>query len=213
LGSLRLGIVPAAGKSERFGGTLKELLPYEGESFLRRTVRILMARCDYVVVITNPQKIAAHSWELAPFGNVYLVVQQGTNLLAAIKSVTLKADYYLFAMPDTLFSDFPKEIDESKFMIGLFNTTEGHKFGVWNGMIDDKNPENEGLPKKAWGLLGWPYSAMQILRETYLTEHTEAFNLALELTPHETFQMDYYYDIADFESYRELVSKHFKASF
>ena len=165
------------------------------------------------MVITNPQKIAAHSWELAPFGNVYLVVQQGTNLLAGIKSVTLKADYYLFAMPDTLFSDFPKEIDESKFLVGLFDTTEGQKFGVWDGMIDDKNPENQGLPKKAWGLLGWPYSVMQILRETYLTDHTEAFNLALELTPHETFQMDHYYDIADYEAYRELVSKYFKAPF
>ena len=209
-----IGIVPAAGKSERFGGMLKELLPYEDESFLRRTIRILRARCDYVVVITNPQKIMQHSWELAPFGNVYLVVQQGTNLLAGIKSVNLKADYYLFAMPDTLFSDFPKEIDESKFLVGLFDTIEGHKFGVWHeGQFDDKNPNNKGLSEKAWGLLGWPYSVMQILRETYLTDHTEAFNLALELTLHETFQMDYYYDVADFESYRELVSKHFKASF
>ena len=206
-----VGIVPAAGKAERFGGLLKELLPWDsGESLLHRTVRILWKVSDAVVVISNPDKIAQHAQELEGFSNVCFVLQNGDTLLSGIRSVTLEADYYFFAMPDTVFPEtvFPHPPHLSFMMIGLFDTLEGHRYGVWrDSRIDDKNPENRGQFLKAWGVLGWPQSVMRILYETYLTHHTDALNLALEQVKHYTIQMDYYHDVADHEAYRDLVAR------
>ena len=206
-----VGIVPAAGKAERFGGLLKELLPWDtGESLLHRTVRILWTVSDAVIVISNPDKIAQHAQELEGFSDVYFVLQDGDTLLSGIRSVTLEADYYFFAMPDTVFPEniFPDSPDLNFMMVGLFDTIEGHRYGVWrDGRIDDKNPENRGQLLKAWGVLGWPQSVMKILHETYLTNHTDALNLALEQVKHYTIQMDSYHDVADYEAYRDLVAR------
>jgi len=213
---LIVGIVPAAGKAERFGGLLKELLPWDtGESLLHRTVRILWTVSDAVIVISNPDKIAQHAQELEGFSDVYFVLQDGDTLLSGIRSMTVEADYYFFAMPDTVFPEnifpeniFPDSPDLNFMMVGLFDTIEGHRYGVWrDGRIDDKNPENRGQLLKAWGVLGWPQSVMKILHETYLTNHTDALNLALEQVKHYTIQMDSYHDVADYEAYRDLVAR------
>ena len=211
-----VGIVPAAGKAERFGGLLKELLPWDtGESLLHRTVRILWTVSDAVIVISNPDKIAQHAQELEDFSDVYFVLQDGDTLLSGIRSMTVEADYYFFAMPDTVFPEnifpeniFPDSPDLNFMMVGLFDTIEGHRYGVWRGgRIDDKNSENRGQLLKAWGVLGWPQSVMKILGETYLTHHTDALNLALEQVKHYTIQMDSYHDVADYEAYRDLVAR------
>jgi hypothetical protein len=207
-----IGIVPAAGRAVRFGGTLKELLPWEGGHLLGNTVTILQQYCENVIVITRPDKIMQHAQALEGYGATF-VLQEGDNLLSGLKSITWDSDYYLFAMPDTVFplDAFPETFDMSKFQIGLFNTTEGHKFGVWRedddgGWIGDKHPENKDIPRQAWGLLGWPRAAMQILRDTYLKEHTDAFNLAIAEVGYETFPMAYYLDLADFDQYREALN-------
>ena len=175
---------------------------------LHRTVRILWQFSDAVVVISNPNKIAQHAQELEGFSNVYFVLQNGDTLLSGIRSVTLEADYYFFAMPDTVFPEtvFPHPPHPSFMMLGLFDTLEGHRYGVWrDGRIDDKNPENRGQLLKAWGVLGWPQSVMKILGETYLTNHTDALNLALEQVKHYTVSIDSYYDFASFEEYRACL--------
>jgi hypothetical protein len=204
-----IGIVPTAGRAVRFGGTLKELLPWEGGHLLGNTVMILQQYCENVVVITNPQKIMQHAQALEGYG-VTFILQEGDNLLSGLKSVTLDSDYYLFAMPDTVFpiEAFPRGFDHTKFQVGLFNTTEGHRFGVFeDGYIDDKNLDHQGYDKQAWGLLGWPRKAMQIIRDTYLTEHTDALNLALRNVGYETFMMAYYIDLADFEEYKHALGR------
>ena len=203
-----IGIVPAAGKAERFGGLLKELLPWEGGSLLANTVTILQQHCANVIVLTRPEKIMQHAQALDGYG-VTFVMQEGDNLLSGLKSISWDSDYYLFAMPDTIFpfDAFPQGWSKDRFLVGLFDTTEGHRFGVFvNGKIIDKNPQSRGRELQAWGLLGWPHSAMKILRETYVKNHTDAFDLAIELTGFETFMMAYYHDIADFDSYRRALN-------
>lgn len=203
-----IGIVPAAGNAIRFGGLLKELLPYEGGSLLGNTVAILQQHCENVVVLTRPDKIMQHAQALDGCG-VTFILQEGDNLLSGIRSVTWDSDYYLFAMPDTVFplDAFPEDFDKEVFQIGLFNTTEGHRFGVFeNGQIDDKNPQNKGwLNAQAWGFLGWPRAAMKIIRETYVKEHTAALNLAIEKVGYETFPMAYYHDFSNFDEYRKAL--------
>src|SRR3970282_599651 len=103
---------------------------------------------------------------------------------------------------------FPHPPDLNFMMVGLFDTLEGHRYGVWrDSRIDDKNPENRGKPLKACGVHAWLKSVMKILRETYLTHHTDALNLSLEQVKHYTIQMDSYHDVADYEAYRDLVAR------
>jgi hypothetical protein len=208
-----IGIVPAAGKAERFGGLLKELLPWNGGSLLGNTVTILQQHCDNVIVLTRPEKIMQHAQALDGYGATF-ILQEGDNLLSGLKSITWDSDYYLFAMPDTVFplDAFPQGgvFDKDVFQIGLFDTTEGQKFGVWGededgGWIDDKNSKNEGKERQAWGLLGWPRAAMNVIRETYLKEHTDAFNVAIAEVGFETFMMAYYHDFSSFDDYRKVL--------
>ncbi len=205
-----IGIVPAAGKAERFGGLLKELLPWEGGSLLSNTVTILQQHCENVIVLTRPEKIMQHAQALDGCG-VTFILQEGDNLLSGLRSITWDSDYYLFAMPDTVFplDAFPQGFNKDVFQLGLFKTREGNRFGVWDGeQIDDKNSDHEGLcgePVSAWGLLGWPFAAMKILRETYVKEHTAALNLAIERVGYETFLMVYYHDFSNFDEYRKAL--------
>jgi len=204
---MTVGIVPAAGRAERFGGLLKELLPWGDSSLLGNTVQALQVYCDNVIVLTRPEKIMQHAQALDGYG-VTFVLQEGYSLLAGLQSITWDSDYYLFAMPDTVFPffAFPRGFDKGVFQIGLFSTTEGHRFGVFEEQIDDKNPDNKGLHRYAWGLLGWPFAGMKVIRETYVKEHTDAFNLAIETVGFETFIMDYYHDFADLDQYKEALN-------
>ena len=203
---MTVGIVPAAGRAERFGGLLKELLPWGDSSLLGNTVQALQVYCDNVIVLTRPEKIMQHAQALDGYG-VTFVLQEGYSLLAGLQSITWDSDYYLFAMPDTVFpiDAFPRGFSKDKFLLGLFNTNEGHRFGVFDELIDDKNPNNRGKHRQAWGLLGWPLQAMRIIRRTYLTDHTDVFNFAIETVDWDVFVMDYYHDFADLDSYREAL--------
>ena len=209
-----LGIVPAAGRAERFGGTIKELLPYGDESLLRRTIRVLKTGgADQIVILTNPEKVHMHVQDTHSIGKLCYVIQQGDALLDGIMSITLEADRYLFAMPDTLLPEkcFGYISGRDSFYLGLFNTIEGHRFGVWQGtyldnQIDDKRPEHKGEDCQAWGVVAWPKAAMYLWRKNNYTDHTEAFNHAIKTFGAETGEIDYYHDIADFEEYKNALS-------
>ena len=71
-----IGIVPAAGKAERFGGLLKELLPWGDSSLLGTTVLALQVHCENVVVLTRPDKIMQHAQALDGYG-VTFILQEG----------------------------------------------------------------------------------------------------------------------------------------
>lgn len=208
-----IGIIPAAGQAIRFGGILKECLPvgnpYEGGSFLRRAVISLKSNCKDIVVVTMPEKIREHAQQVGNLYGVSFVLQQQSELLGALRSPQLNSEYYFMAMPDTLFPQqaWPEDFDKEKFLVGLFDTTQGQRFGVWrDGQIDDKNPANRGESLKAWGLLGWPWKAMNSIRGSQLHNHTDVFNSLLEQVGYSTFDLDYYYDIADFESYKACLN-------
>ena len=141
-----LGIIPAAGKATRFGGVIKELLPYENESLLRRTIRILKkGGADQVVVLTNPEKVHMHVQDTYKVKSLCYVIQQGDTLLEGLLSVPFEADRFLFAMPDTLLPEqcFSYTAGKDSFYLGLFDTQEGHRFGVFNSRIRTCRPRTE----------------------------------------------------------------------
>ena len=205
-----LGIVPAAGKAVRFGGVIKELLPYENESLLRRTIRILKrGGADQVVVLSNPDKVHMHVQDTYKIKNLCYVIQQGDILLEGLLSVTLDADRFLFAMPDTLLPEqcFNYTAGKDSFYLGLFDTQEGHKFGVWDAVrIDDKNPRYKDEHWRAWGVVAWPGAAMGLWRRNNYKDHTQAFNHAIEIYGAETGVLSSYHDFANFKEYRRVLS-------
>ena len=186
------------------------MLPYGDESLLRRTIRVLKTGgADQIVILTNPEKIHMHVQDTHSIGNLCYVIQQGDTLLDGIMSITLEADRYLFAMPDTLLPEkcFGYISGRDSFYLGLFNTIEGHRFGVWGGeQIFDKGPHHEGEKRKAWGVVAWPKAAMYFWRKNNYTDHTQAFNHAIKTFGAETGEIDYYHDLADFEEYKNALS-------
>ena len=205
-----LGIVPAAGRAERFGGIIKELLPYGEESLMRRTIRVLKTGgADLIVILTNPEKIHMHVQDTHSIGNLCYVIQQGDTLLDGIMSITLEADRYLFAMPDTLLPEkcFGYISGRDSFYLGLFNTTEGDRFGMWSGeTIWDKNRANKGKKTMAWGVVAWPKAAMYLWRKNNYFSHTEAFNHAIKTFGAETGELESYHDFTNFEEYKNALS-------
>ncbi|MCF8053820.1 MAG: molybdenum cofactor guanylyltransferase [Deltaproteobacteria bacterium] len=47
------GVIIAGGKNSRMGGRIKALLTVEGERLIDRTMRILQATCNEVIIVTN----------------------------------------------------------------------------------------------------------------------------------------------------------------
>ncbi len=190
---------------------LKELLPYGDESLLRRTIRVLKkGGADQVVILTSPSKVQAHVQDTYKILNLSYVIQQGDILIEGLLSIPFIADRYLFAMPDTPLPEncFSYTAGKDGFYLGLFYTTEGHKFGVFNGeKIWDKDPINDGREAHAWGVVAWPKAAMGLWRRNNYRDHTEAFNHAIETYGAETGALSSYHDFANFKEYRNALSR------
>ena len=112
-------------------------------------------------------------------------------------------------MPDTLLPEkcFGYISGRDSFYLGLFYTTEGQRFGVFNGeAIWDKNPINDGREAHAWGVVAWPKAAMYLWRKNNYTDHTQAFNHAIKTFGAETGELESYHDFTNFEEYRNARS-------
>lgn len=201
----KLGIIPAAGKSTRFGSILKELLPLpNGQSFLREAVSRLEC-CDDIVLVTNRAKIQAHEAELG--GRVIYIVQDGDNdILSAIKSaLRLKADYYLFTMPDTYLDRITfHNYKYSHFGMGLFQTNNPERFGcLVDGKIINKQP-SVLTPCQAWGVMAWSYMIADFWAAWDFIDYTEAINEAIRVAGLETWKIENYHDNASVNDYGRL---------
>ena len=211
----RLGIIPAAGKAYRFNGVYKELLPCEeGTTFLRRTYSLLRQYCDAVVLVTNEEKICAHARELGSMV-IYMLQPRGKNTIgedimgAIYQAMTLEAERYYFAMPDTYLPQtaFYNTDSNVDFQMGVFETYNTERFGILqDDVVLNKRP-GLSLPAKAWGVLIWSERVRRFWLEGGPTSYTEAFNLAIKRYGYSTFDLEYYYDIASFEDYKKYLKK------
>jgi len=206
-----LGIIPAGGRSVRFGGTFKELLPVGDYSLLQRTVGVLRAGAAVpIVVLTTPSKAAAHMRGLEGFRGVCLL-SSGASLFESIMAACeIPAPWYLFAMPDTFLPEdaFYRKF-EGDFMLGLFETDKPERFGAWNSTgIIDKDESLRGSWEVAWGVAAWSQGVVNYWRSLGETiqDHTQAFNLAIARFGCTTFGLDFYYDMASWPDYENLVA-------
>jgi len=205
---MRLGILPAAGKAERWGGYPKELLPIsQGDTLLSRSLRSLqLCGCDNVLVVTNPSKSQLHAYHLRQCGSVLFAIQQGEELWGAISTaIQIPADEYYLVMPDTYvpMKPLPPILGES-FTLGLFETTEPERFGaIREDRIVDKLPGE--IPCLAWGTLAWKRAVADYWQTMGYSGHTEAINDAMSVFGYGTWSLEYYYDIGSMDRYRELL--------
>lgn len=201
----RLGIIPAAGKAERFGGYPKELLlGPDGQALLLRTYKT-MKSCDAVVVITRPDRVAMHM-EILP--DAIFLQQRGFDLWGAVKTaLKLWAVDYVMAMPDTFYPDSVFERpSEDNLILGLFETDTPERFGVYSDhQIQDKDETLKGTTQKAWGVLMWNDDIAEVWRNNHYSSFDKALNKILKYGRHSTFNMDYYFDTATFSDYKGLI--------
>ena len=199
-----LGIIPAGGQANRFGGTMKELLPCGDYSLLERAVFAMSQVCDDVLVISSPEKVGAHAKVLRATRAIYSMAR--VSLWESIKDANaMMYEMYYFAMPDTYFPLMAmKQPIRDDFNLWLFETDQPERFGV----VKDDYIFDKQIFKgthKAWGLLSWSWAVVDYWRDNHYANHTEAFNAALKTFGHSTFDLAYYFDCASFGDYRKLV--------
>lgn len=208
----RLGVIPAAGKSKRFGGLYKELLPCGAdETLLSRAVDTLeMIPVDTTVIVTSHYKINAHSMALNNRNVVYALQNDySKDIWGAIEtSFALDADWYYFIMPDTYQEQgrFPAN-PVRDFTIGIFDTWQPENYGVLlDGRITDKNTTLSG-EQYAWGAVTWSRECVNLWRRyrDEITNYAQAFNMAMEKFGYETYRIGYYFDCGNMERYKELL--------
>jgi hypothetical protein len=203
----RKGIIPAAGQAERFGGTLKELLPVsEGYPLIERAYdALVIGGCSDIIVVTSLAKLGAIATVLP--GCTYRIQAGATLWSAIIENLDAEARRMCFAMPDTYFNssaferDFPAELT-----FGVFETDKPERFGmVRDRFIVDKMP---GEPGQAWGVIVWSelVSRLWLKHASQINNYTDALNMAIHKYGYETFDLEYYFDAANMSGYREILS-------
>jgi hypothetical protein len=162
------------------------------------------------MVITNPSKSHLHACHLKDWGRVAFVIQQGAELWGAITTaIAIPADEYFFMMPDTYvpYDPFPVSL-EKDFGLGVFRTDEPARFGALrNGQIHDKVP-GDG-PCLAWGTLAWKRTVAEYWQAHKYQDHTAAINDAMRVFGYSTWNLEFYFDIASMDHYKEFLLKEY----
>lgn len=206
--STSLAIVPAGGKAVRFNGLPKELLPVsQDECALTRCVSAFGT--DGVLVFSNHDKYDLHKAALDGMPGVRLVTWP-CNGLAEVISLGINAqiaDWYYFAMPDTVFPTDAFPEPNHAVMCGTFLTDEPERFGMLRGdTLVDKEP---GPPGFAWGAWIWSRVAAEFLADACdkFQDYTPALNALIAKFGMEQFPLRYYYDLASFKDYRKFLKE------
>lgn len=206
---MRLGVLPAAGKADRWGGYPKELLPISDDhTFLSRAVETLTCSgCEAVLLVTNPAKIHLHAYHLKNRSNVSFVLQQGNEMWGAMATaLQTPADEYLFMMPDTFLPDrpFPTSL-QAHIGFGTFTTDEPERFGVFrDGRIVNKQPA--GGTGLAWGALAWTSDVAKYWKSQVYEGYTQALNAAIRGFEYTIWELEQYFDIGNMRHYTEFLS-------
>lgn len=207
-----LGIIPAGGNASRFNGLYKELLPISNEACgLTRCINsMLLGKAEKIVIATSVtrawfQKIAVDDnicveYRLESFNGLWEVIA---------KIGQEKADRYLFAMPDTVYPmHIFQNMPDKPVVMGEFSTRQPQRFGVLlDGHIYDKHKLPISQSYTAWGLWSWGREAMEFLVDamSLYKDHSQALDSMLQRFGFVSVYMDYYYDFATFEDYREFL--------
>lgn len=199
-----VGIIPAAGKATRFGGVLKELLPIPAGTPLQAAATRL--RVEIVVVVSTPEKIGEHS-RILP-GAIYVMQTEGHDIWGAmLAGMRIEAERYYFTMPDTIMpvNAFEKDPSGWNFTLGTFETNTPERFGcVENGMVVNKSL-SISPPATAWGVLVWSRNVRDYWLSAYIETYTDAINQAMTKFGYGVFDLEYYYDLATLEDYKEYL--------
>lgn len=205
---MRLGVIPAAGKADRWGGYPKELLPISSDhTFMSRAVdSLLMCGCDQVMVVTNPAKIHLHAYHLRDWAKVLFSIQQGDEMWGAMTTaLNTPAEEYYFMMPDTYLPDrpFPQSL-EADFGVGVFLTEQPERFGVLRGkkVVNKQPSETPGL---AWGVLAWSKAVASSWKSKSYGDYTSAINGAIQDFSFSQWHLAYYYDIGSMDHYADFL--------
>ncbi len=209
-----IGVIPAGGNAERFNGIAKEMLPISADDCaLTRCIKSMkLGGADEIWIATRQEKISEIFRVVGHSEDVLIRAQVGGyrglwEVVAAIGE-SEKADWYYFAMPDTVYPvDVFMRDKKADASCGVFWTDKPHRFGVVSeGRITDKPADVTGTVV-AWGVWIWSAAAMDVLakacRETQ--DFTAALNVLIQRYPVDAFLMPYYYDFAAFEDYREFI--------
>jgi hypothetical protein len=213
-----LGIVPAAGEGSRWGGYYKEFLPYgNGKWLIDRTISAMkLGKADDIVVISNREKLAAHARHLKDWDNIIYTSLQRPNTgmwSGLVDALHLTQDYNYFAMPDTF---YPKEVfmksrellKDYAFVLGVFSTYSSDRFGILyrNNIFDKTIQPNFKTKHIAWGTLSWRREVADFWIENKPKDFVnDALNMALLNFKWTVVLMDYYWDMASWEDYKEFL--------
>jgi len=209
-----LGVVPAAGKGTRWGGYYKEFLPcYDNAWLIDRTItNMILGGANEVLVVTNTEKISAHSVHLQEKFDTELLfaLQSGKrDIYSAVETSLHHArDTNLFAMPDTYIQQdvFARDF-KLDFYLGTFTTLTPERFGVLHeGKILDKNldlPQDRAY--EAWGVIVWSKDVAEYWLASKVKSLPDAINRAMNVFEWDTFHLDYYYDISTWEEYKKFM--------
>jgi dTDP-glucose pyrophosphorylase len=209
-----IGIIPAGGKADRFKGIAKELLPVSpNDCALSRVIKSMrMGEADEIYIGSRRERVAEH-WQIADQHKGVSVITHADGFggmwdVIATVAAKGKADWYYFAMADTVYpADVFMREKKNDVSCGVFQTNKPERFGVVaDGRITDK-PQGLTGTHLAWGVWIFSGAAMDALakacRET--KDHTAALNALIAAFPVDAFVMPYYYDLASFEDYAEFL--------
>ena len=201
-----VGIIPAAGKAQRFGGIHKELLPLKSSSLVEEAIA-RVEHTDAVVLVTNTDKIRNHA-QLLGDRVTYLVQSMGGDIWGAILTAirAMPAKRYYFTMPDTY---MPRESlrkpPTGDFGMWTFQTNTPERFGcIVDGFVRNKETGLQ-TPALAWGALTWTDAVRDLWLEREIPTYTDAFNLALGAFPSGTAKLGFYHDVSCLMDYLELL--------
>src|SRR5690242_18011660 len=129
-----MGVIPAAGKAERFSGIYKETLPIRSGNMtcLQNAISIAVQYgADNIVVVTTPEKVSMHSHVLrnqeVP---ISFVLQHNEELWGAIQSTFFRYEDSLLVMPDTVFDPVEAIYKDMEFQLGVFTTGHPERYSV-----------------------------------------------------------------------------------
>jgi len=208
----RLGVIPAAGKAERWGGLLKEFLPLQdGVTLMDRTLSALMiGGCDATLIITNRDKLQAHANHLKNW-QMYYAIQLGAKDIwsAIMESLPMHGRMNYFAMPDTYYPiNIFTKMGNDHFNIGYADTDRPDQCGVLteHGIVN-KQQMPPGI-YKGWGVLSWSGKVAQFWIENInnIKTYTQAFNMAIDNFGFSITKMDYFHNMHSWNDYKELVN-------
>lgn len=216
-----IGLIPASGKSSRFGGLPKFALPcdIDNKPILKRQVDQMSFYVDEVVV-SVPLKFhdLVKSFKL----NAEIVVIEPATMNYAVINMAeqFKSDKYLIGMADTYFKGENPYLKLSKYtrdnlitlacwpVDDVIKGKVGQVELVKNKILDIKDKDQTCDYPHMWGAIGLDASIINKMDKfNQITSTDIHFNIVDNFNQHYAFEVDgKYFDIGTLANYRNLLN-------